>query len=280
MRRALRLGARIAARWWSLAIVFWLINALFGVLFALAAGYWLRVALDGSLATRTLLENLDANVLIDLYLHHGEGFRMLLVVAALLALAYVLVWFWLHAVIILAVRGGPNARMREAWLRGADSMLRMGALYVVAALVLAAFSASVAAAVWGLGRWTASSPSAMLWSYIGGGAALLWAIGCVFLVAVHDHARIRTCASGQSALAAYRWAWGFVLHGGERAFPLAVALQAAALALWALYQAIGLTIPATLGIGVTGSLLWGAAFMLARIWVRIWFFAAQSDLQS
>jgi hypothetical protein len=280
MRRALRLGARIASRWWSLAVVLWLINALFGVLFALAAGCWLWIALDGSRATRTLLENLDANVLIDLYMHHGEGFRMLLVVAAVLALVYVLLWFWLHAAIILAVRGGPNAKMREAWLRGMDSAPRMAALYVVAVVVLAAFSAAIAAAVWGVMRWTATSPSAMLWSYVGAGAAALWAIGCVFLVAVHDHARIRTCASGQTALAAYRWAWGFVLRGGERAFPLAVALQAAAFALWAVYQAVGLTIPSTLGIGVTGSLLWGAAFMLARMWVRIWFFAAQSDLQS
>ena len=95
---------------WPLAVVFWLINALFGVLFALAAGYWLRMRLDGSLATRTLLENLDANVLVDLYLHHGEGLRMLLVVAALLARCTPLLWWWLHAVIILGLQRGRAQR--------------------------------------------------------------------------------------------------------------------------------------------------------------------------
>ena len=97
---------------------------------------------------------------------------------------------------------------------------------------------------------------------------------------MHDHARLRVRRAGQGPPAAYRWALGFVLRGGERAFPLACALQLSGAVLWVVYQAIGLTVPMTAVLGLTGSLLWGEAFLLACMWVRVWFFAAQNELQA
>jgi hypothetical protein len=32
-------------------------------------------------------------------------------------------------------------------------------------------------------------------------------------------------------------------------------------------------------LGVAWSFVWGELFLLARMWVRLWFFAAQSELQ-
>ena len=97
---------------------------------------------------------------------------------------------------------------------------------------------------------------------------------------MHDHARLHAARTGAGAFAAYRWAFAFVLHGGERAFPLACALQLTALVLWLAYQTVGLSFPMTAILDLTGSLLWGEAYLLLRVWVRVWFFAAQNELQS
>jgi hypothetical protein len=129
-------------------------------------------------------------------------------------------------------------------------------------------------------RWTRSSPQALVWEQIAAGAVMVWIVGYVFFVAVHDHARLRAARSGAGAVPAYRWALAFVLHGGERAYGLACALQLSALVLWLAYQAVGLTVPVTALLGLTGSLLWGEAMVWLRMWVRVWFFAAQNELQA
>ncbi len=270
-------GAVLAGRSWLLALVLWGINALFGVVFAFAGGYWLSLALDGSTATRTLLKDLDPNVLIDLYYHHGMSFRMLVVLAAFMGVVYALLWCWLHGVVIASVKG-VSGSASETWRRGLESAPVFSRLLVVASVVLAAFTALIGGAAWAAHRWTIASPSALLPYGIAAVAAVLWVIGAVFLTAVHDHARIRACAGG-GAWAAYRWAWRFVVRGGERAFLLAAALQATGFALWIGHQAVSMKVPVTAIVGVTGSLLWGEVFLLARMWMRVWFFAAQSQLQ-
>jgi len=111
-------------------------------------------------------------------------------------------------------------------------------------------------------------------------AAVIWAIGLVFLVAVHDHARIRACRASQGAVPAYRWAFRFVGRGGERAFPLACALQLTALVLWLAYHWVSLNLLTTAALGLNGTLLWGEAYLLVRVGVRVWFFAAQNELQA
>ena len=156
----------------------------------------------------------------------------------------------------------------------------MAQLFVLAMVVLALFSGAVGGAAYALLRWTRTSPSALIWEEIAAVAAVVWVIGYVFLVAVHDQARLRACRTRQGALSAYRWALGFVRRGGEGAFPLACALQVSGLAVWLGYQVVGLTFPMTALLGLTGSLLWGETYVLVRLWVRVWFFAAQNELQT
>ena len=278
MLRAYLDGARRAAARWPLVTILWLLGSLCGAAFALATAAWLSDALEGSLATRTLFREIDANVLVDLYYHHGEGLRMLGVVAALLAAIHTALWWWLHGVLVLALQ--PDDDREALWSRGLALTPLMVELFVIALVALAVFSAALAGPAYALLRWTRTDPSAFIWYRIGGTTLACWLLGVTFLVAVHDHARIRAVRAGDGAFAAYRWALAFVLRGGERAFPLALLLQVSSVALWAAYQVVGFSFPMTALLGLTGSLLWGAAFLWLRVWVRAWFFAAQTDLQA
>jgi hypothetical protein len=280
MLTALLRGCLKAGRLWPFIAFLWLINAVFGVLFFLAGAYWLSLALDHSLATRTLLRDLDPNVLVDLYHHHGESFRLLAVIAGLMAVGYVVLWFWLHGTVIFAVRASKGTVSGAAWRSGLHTTAGMGRLFALAAIVLALLTGLVAVAAWAAWWWTIASPAAMLTYQILGSAALIWAIGVVFLTAVHDHARIRYCVTGQGAWASYRWAWRFVLRGGKRAFLLAVGLQLISLSLWGTYHSVSMAFPVGALLGVAGALLWGQMFLFARMWMRVWFFAAQNELQN
>jgi hypothetical protein len=267
MIRAYWSGARAAAQRWPLIVVLWLTSAAFGLAFALASGAWLTDALDGSLATRTLFRSLDPEVFVDLWYHHWEGLQVVLTLGVVLLAVHTVLWWWLHGVVIASLQLPDGSRGR-AWMQGLELAPAMAALWVIAAIILALFNA------------TRSGPAALIWDEIGIAAAILWVVGYVFLVAVHDHARLRVRRAAQSPPPAYRWAFGFVLRGGERAFPLACALQVSGAVLWLVYQAIGLAVPMTAVLGLTGSLLWGEAFLLACMWVRVWFFAAQNELQT
>jgi hypothetical protein len=286
MLRSYLLGAGAATRRWPLIVTLWMIGAVFGTGFALASGTWLTEALDGSLATRTLARAIDANVLVDLWYHHAEGLHMLLVLAIVLAVIHTVLWWWLHGVIVVSLqhdaaeRGGELGQSRGVWTGGLALAPVMAQLFAIALIVLSLFSAAVGGPAYLLVRWTRSEPAAYIWYEIGGAALAMWLLGWVFLVAVHDHARLRAGRTGESAFAAYRWAFAFVLHGGERAFLLACALQLTGLALWLAYHAVAVGVPMSAILGLTGSLLWGEAFLLLRVWVRVWFFAAQNELQS
>jgi hypothetical protein len=279
MLAALFRGSVKAVRLWPLVTVLWLINAVFGILFFVAAAYWLSLALDHSLATRTLLRDLDPNVLVDFYHHHGESFRLLVAVAALMAIGYVLLWFWLHGTVIFAVRAQRGTVSRAAWRSGLHTTAGMAWLFLIAAVALAILTGLVAVAAWAAWRWTIASPAPMLTYRIIGAAALIWVGGVVLLTAVHDHARIRVCATGEGPWAAYGWAWRFVLRGGEKAFLLAAALQLIALSLWVTHQSIGMAFPVGALVGLAGALVWSQMFLFVRMWIRVWFFAAQSELQ-
>lgn len=279
MVRAYCAGARAAAQRWPLIAGLWLASAAFGLAFALASGAWLTDALGASLATRTLFHALDPDVFVDLWYHHREGLRAVLTMALVLLAMHTVLWWWLHGVVIASLQLPAGSRGR-AWTQGLELAPAMTALWLIAVIMLALFSGAVGWVAYMLLAATRSDPAALRWDEIGAAAALVWILGYVFLVAVHDHARLRVCRSGQGPPGAYRWALGFVLRGGERAFPLAAALQGSGAVLWVVYQAIGLTVPMTAVLGLTGSLLWGEAFLLACMWVRVWFFAAQNELQA
>lgn len=279
MLTALLRGGLKAGRLWPFVTVLWLINGVFGILFSVAAGYWLSLALDHSLATRTLLHDLDPNVFVDLYHHHGESFRLLVVIAGLMAVGYLVLWFWLHGTVIFAVRASKDTVSRAAWRSGLHTTAAMAGLFALAAAALALLSGVVGAAAWGAWWWTIASPAPMRTYQIVGVTALIWVIGVVFLTAVHDHARIRVCATGEGVWRVYRWAWSFVLHGGDRAFLLAATLQLVALSMWVTYHSVSMAFPVGGLAGVIVSLLWGQMFLFARLWMRVWFFAAQGELQ-
>jgi len=279
MFRALLRGTAAVARRWPLVLALWLFSVVFGVAFALASAVWLGDALEGSLATRTLLHHIDPDVLVDLWVHHREGLTMLLTLAAVLGGVHVVLWWWLYGVVVAALQrrsGDPGT----AWAQGLILAPMIAQLFVLALLVLALFSTAVGAAAYAGLRWTRADPSPFVWYEITGAALAIWVIGFVFLTAVHDHARLRACRARQSALCAYRWAFAFVWRGGERAFLLACVLQLSALILWLGYQAVWLTVPVTELLGLTGSLLWAEAYLLLRLWVRVWFFAAENELQA
>lgn len=67
-----------------------------------------------------------------------------------------------------------------------------------------------------------------------------------------------------------------VRRGGERAFPLACALGSQGSRCTSPIRPPALLLITYL-LGLTGSLLWGEAFLWPRMWVRVWFFAAEKN---
>lgn len=272
--RAYRIGLRRAVALWPLISALWLASAAFGVTFALAAALWLADALDGALATRTLLRDLDVQVLLDLWTYHRAGLRLLLVVAAVLAVGHTALWWWLDGVVVAAVTGAGA----ERWRRGAALAPVMAGLFACGLTTWLAWSGVMLGVAMGLLRLGGEAPAPAASDAIVAGTAGVWLLGTAWLVAVHDQARLRAGLTGGGALAAYAWALGFVAVGGERAFGLALLLQISGGAIWAVYQLINLALPLTELIGLTGSLLWGQLFLWLRTGVRVWRLAAQREL--
>jgi len=269
-------GFRAMLRRWPLVLVLWMIGTAFGLAFTLASQGWLVMALEGSLASRTLAHHLDADVLVDLWYHHGESLRMLGVVAAMLAVMHMIVWWWLDGVIVAALRDGEASPWRDG-LGLAPVMARLYALAVGMALL---WTAALAGPTWAALRSTREHPGAYLWYEVGGLALLVWLLGMVVLVAIHDHARLRAGLTGGGALATYGWATRFVLRDGEATLRLALLLQLTAASLLAASEYTSLALPLMDLLGLTGSLLLGTAFLLARTGMRVWFYTAQRRLQS
>lgn len=268
-------GFRAALRRWPLVLALWLAGAAFGAAFALASAAWLDMALEGSLASRTLIHHLDPDVLVDLWYHHGEGLRMLAVGAALLAVAHMVLWWWLDGVVVASLRDDQ----RDPWREGTGLVPVMGRLYVLAIAVILLWSGAVAGPVWAIVRASREHPGAYLWYQLGAVALVVWLLGMVVLVAIHDHARLRAGLAGEGALRAYGWAVDFVLRGGRRALPLALLLQLSAVGLLAIYELTSLALPIADHVGLTVAMLLGQLFMLARSAMRVWFFTAQRRIQ-
>jgi len=256
------------------------VNVAFGAAFLVISGYWLDRVLDGALATRTLLYDLDPNVLVDLYYRHDSGFEMLVVIACLMAVAYLLLWCWLHGAVIFKTHKDGRMDLAHAFVRAVETTPRMAVLLLISSVALLLFTAVVAGAAWWAFSASVARPSEMLWYWIGAAAASLWVVGAVFLVAIHDHARIQVCVGGKGPAEAYWWAVRFVTRGGERAFLLAVLLNLTALLVWVVCESVNLGIRAGAGLGMTALIVWGEVFLYARMMVRVWFFGAQADLQS
>jgi hypothetical protein len=277
MGQALGLGLLAALRRWPVVIVLFVANLAAGFCFTAAAWSWLSAALDNSLASRTLLTDLDWNVFIDLLVHHGESLRMLLLGGLLLALPAILLSIWLNAVAVVAV--GEDGTLGECMRRGLALYPRFFWLsFLSNALCVAGVGACVL-----LGRqlaqWTAESTFELTVYLAIGAATAVGGLLLVFLVTVHDHARVRTTASGVGALGAYVWALRFVGRREWRALPLALLLLGTGFVVWMVYQTVAMLVPTDSSHGVVLSLVLGESLLCVRMLLRVWCFAAVTELQ-
>jgi hypothetical protein len=278
MGQAFGLGLLAALRRWPIVVLLFVANLAVGLCFAGAAWTWLYESLDRSLATRTLLTDLDWNVFVDLLAHHGQSLRMLLVGGVLLALPAVLLSIWLNAATVVAV--GEDGNLGDCLRRGLSLYPTFFRLSLLSNVLSAAGVGCAVLLGRGLTRWTAESASELTPYLAGGTGVLVGALLLVFLVTVHDHARVRSTARGAGAMTAYGWALVFVARREWRALPLALALLCIGFTVWVAYQTVGMLLPANSAHGVVLSLLWGQTLLLARMLLRVWTFAATTELQS
>jgi len=281
MLRILEAGVLGAVRRWRVAVLLWLVTMLFGLGFSLAAAEWLDLALDASVASRTLAWHLDFNLLGDLFVHHRESLGVVAVSGLIVATVYVLLSVWLNAGAIGAVQDPDvSFTLRQFWWRGMILYATFVRLWVLAT----ATEAAVVLATWmgtrAANRWLVESPnelSAYFVLAIGvalGGALLL------VLITVHDHARIYAVRKRAGTWRAFRWASWFVLRGDRRSVLVALALLLAGAVAWLVYQPVAHVIPITSAEWAGLSLLWGQVLMLARALLRVASFAAQTELQA
>ena len=278
MGRAFGFGLLAALRRWPVVVVLFVANLAAGLCFTAAAWSWLSAALDNSLASRTLLTDLDWNVFVDLVVHHGQSLRMLLAGALLLALPAVLFGIWLNAVAVVAV--GEDGTLGECMWRGLVLYPRFFRLSVLSNTLCAAGVGACVLLGRLLARWTAESTVELTVYLAIGAVTLVGGSLLLFLVTVHDHARVRTTASGVGALRAYVWALRFVGRREWRALPLALLLLATGFAVWVVYQTVGMLVPTNSSRGVALSLVWGESLLCTRMLLRVWCFAAVTELQS
>jgi len=281
MGRALMSGLAGAVRRWRIVLLLWVVGLLFGLGFSLAAGRWLETALGASLASRTLLKDLNANVFVDLWMHHQESLSMLAVVAVVMIVVRLAFSICLNAGVAGTAYDPRSAvTLSEFWRRGLRLYPVFARLWVLAMTVTAAILAALAGAAVLLMRWLSESPSEMTYSYVLGGVALLASIGLILVVAVHDHARLYAARQDVGAARAYLWAFWFVLWGDLRAPWLALALLTIGVVFWLVYQGAATFLPATSGTGVFVSILWGEVLLQGRVLLRVAAFVAQAELQA
>jgi hypothetical protein len=278
MRRAFVSGVGAACRYWPVVLMLFAAGVAAAVTFGAAAWCWLSVALGRSLATRTLLTDLDAQIFIDLVAYHSEGFALLLTTGLVLAGCCWLLGVWLNAVTVAAV-----AREMAWWQSPLEGCRAFPTYLCLCAVINLAQAAVIVGLLFGgraVIRWTADSATEMAFYWISGTAVLLGGAVVFFLATVHDHARVRAAKTGASALAALRWALRYVGYQDGRALLLAIILLVTSLLVWLFYQTVSGIIRTDTAFGVTLSLVWGEALLLSRAFLRVWWFASASHMQS
>lgn len=281
MGRALISGLVGAVRRWRIVLLLWGVGVLFGLAFSLAAGRWLEVALDASVASRTLLKDLNANVFVDLWMHHRESLSMLVVAALVMIVVQLAFSIWLNGGVAGTAYDARSAvTLSEFWRRGLRLYPVFARLWLLAMTVTVVVLAGVAGGMVLLTRWLSESPSEMTYSYVLGAGGLLAALGLLLVVAVHDHARLYAARQDVGAARSYLWALWFVLRGDLRAPWLALALLTIGVVFWLVYQGMATFLPVTSGGGVVASILWGEVLLQGRALLRVVAFVAQAELQA
>jgi hypothetical protein len=281
MGRAFARGLLGACRRWPIVIVLWLAGVAFALAFTLTASNWLDRALDESFASRSLVWDLNFNLLGDLLAHHRESLTVLWVVPVMLVVFFLLFSVWLTAGAVAGVQDPDVAfTLAEFWAGGIRRYRVFLRLWLAVTGLEITTLAAVAAVVRGANRWWVESPNELSRYFVLGTGVTVAAAMLLVLVVTHDHARIYAVRKQAGAWQALRWASWFVVRGDRRALPLAAVLLLAGGVLWLVYQPIAGLIPVTSANLVTVSLLWGQVLMLGRALLRVASFAAQTDLQS
>lgn len=263
---------------WRFVLLVFALGLLGGCAFMACSWLWLASALDSSLATRTLLTSLDINVFIDLATYHGAGLAMLLMVAVILAAGGCLLWIWVNAAVVAAVSGVHDS-MAAACRAGATNYLELLKLWAGALMSYMAIGAAAYLVGRVLTRWTADSSSELTPYWIIGGCVFVALAAALVIATIHDHARIRCLGTSETGGRAGLWACAYVLRE-RKAVALTMLLGCTSLAVWAIYQLGATALPANSGLGLAVSLVWAQAFMAVRAILRVWAFAAATELQS
>ena len=271
-------GGRALPRMWAVIGGAYAVGVAMAGLFGVAAWLWLAEALDGSLATRTLLAAADANVFVDLLMHHGESLRTLGVTAAILLVLGTLAGIWTNAAMVAAAAGARGAR--PAFRRGWGLLPVFLRLWLLAGPLAIGVAAAIGIGgklllAWAAGRGFALPPLAVL-----GGGFVLAGGSLLVLAAVHDHARLRSAVRpGTGAVQAYAWAWGFVWRRGTQALPLAAVLGLMAVLVWGCGVGVRHAVPTVSGAGVAVALIIGQLAAVAGAGGRGGRAAAEAALQ-
>jgi hypothetical protein len=184
---------------------------------------------------------------------------------------------WLNAAAIASV--GEEASTASCLLGGMQLYPTYLALWALSnGCMLASAAALLLSGRW-LMRRTAEGAVEMTPYWIVAGGVLVGALAWLFFATVHDHARIRSWTVGAGAVRAFGWALAYVGRWQRRALPLALVLLGTSAALWAVYQGLSRYVATTSASGVTLSLLSGEALLLARMFLRVWWFGAETHLQ-
>src|SRR5262249_44867904 len=96
MNAAYIAGLRSAVRQWRLCLVVFAVGVAAALCFSVVTWVWLSAALDNAVPTRTLLNDLDMDVFVDLWAHHGESLQMLLVTGGVAAVFFGVLSIWLN----------------------------------------------------------------------------------------------------------------------------------------------------------------------------------------
>jgi hypothetical protein len=273
-----RAGMRAAWARWSIGLLLYAGLSVPGLVFATTSWAWLTSALDGSLAGRTLLKELDPNVLIDLFVHHRAGLRMLIVAGGLILVGVWVAWAWLDATAVASLT--EEASASHPARRGFELFPRFLALSLMANALQAALFAGGHVVSRQLIRWTAEGAGEMQPYAIFAGTVAVVGVAVAFVASVHDHARVQVAATDSGAVRAFAWAVRFVGGWEPRAFPLSLLLLVLAGVVWGVYQTLGHLVPGGSMSGVVVSLLWGQVLLWGRCMVRLAAYGAAVRLQA
>lgn len=248
------------------------------ILFAGFSWMWLERALGDSLPTRTLLTDLDVHVVIDLLVHHRHSMRMLVGQGVLIAAIGLGAWIWLQAATAMAV--SSTASLRECSVFGRAHLGRYASLWLMSAAITGAgLMAIVAVARW-VERWSVIETST------GGplalqGAAVAAGLSVYVLVTTwHDHVRIHCALADTRTGPAMLWALRFVLRNALRAAGLTLLCLATNAALLAVYHLASDVVTSGAAFSVPLALVLGQAWVVTRIFLRIWLAASAAALQA